>query len=104
MSSRQRACRALRQVSLLTSLHSNLGWQTDDGALKHCFEKHVAVVQAVRFHLGSRHEGFVWLTWFESGQVVEKDSETGRSRGRGFVRIYSEEDAATAVKELNGSK
>jgi len=34
-------------------------------------------------------------------QVVVKDRDTGRSRGFGFVRFASEEDADKAVSEMN---
>jgi RNA recognition motif-containing protein len=34
-------------------------------------------------------------------QVVVKDRDTGRSRGFGFVRYTSEEEAQKAIAEMN---
>ncbi|MBI3947018.1 MAG: RNA-binding protein [Armatimonadetes bacterium] len=39
-----------------------------------------------------------------SSAEVVTDRETGRSRGFGFVEMPNDEDAATAIRQLNGSE
>lgn len=59
----------------------SLPWAVDDARLGEIFSQAGTVVSA---------------------QVV-KDRETGRSRGFGFVEMSTEEEAAAAVQNLNGS-
>src|SRR4030065_1286152 len=39
----------------------------------------------------------------ESGKIIT-DTETGRSKGFGFIEMSSEEDAKKAIEQLNGTK
>ncbi|KAI5844219.1 hypothetical protein BZA05DRAFT_343036, partial [Tricharina praecox] len=59
-----------------------LAWHTDDVTLRAKFEEFGAVEEA----------------------VVVKDRDTGRSRGFGFVRFASEEDADKAVNDMNDTE
>jgi len=56
-----------------------LAWSTDDNRLRQKFEEFGNVEEA----------------------VVVKDRETGRSRGFGFVRFSTEEEATTALDQMN---
>ncbi|KAF2132593.1 RNA-binding domain-containing protein [Dothidotthia symphoricarpi CBS 119687] len=56
-----------------------LAWHTDDQALRQKFEEFGAVEEA----------------------VVVKDRDTGRSRGFGFVRFASDEEASMAQSSMN---
>jgi len=56
-----------------------LAWHTDEAALRARFEEFGAVEEA----------------------VVVKDRDTGRSRGFGFVRYTQEQDAETAITNMN---
>ena len=47
-------------------------------------------------------ELFTQFGTVESAQVIE-DRETGRSKGFGFVEMSSDEEAAAAIKALDGS-
>ncbi|MBI4038242.1 RNA-binding protein [Candidatus Daviesbacteria bacterium] len=58
----------------------SLPWAVDDARLAEIFSQAGTVVSA---------------------QVV-KDRDTGRSRGFGFVEMSTDEEAETAVKNLNG--
>ncbi len=55
------------------------------------------------FHLNSDDLGefFAQVGTVESAKVIE-DRDTGRSRGFRFVEMYSEEEAQTAIEQLNG--
>jgi len=57
----------------------SLSWNTDDNSLRSKFEEFGVVEEA----------------------VVVKDRETGRSRGFGFVKYTNEEDANTAMEQMN---
>ena len=59
----------------------SLPWSVDDAKLREIFSQAGNVVSA---------------------QVV-KDRETGRSRGFGFVEMSTEEEAQSAVNNLNGT-
>jgi len=59
----------------------NLSYQTDDAEL----QDHFATIGTV-----------------ESARVIF-DRDSGRSKGFGFVEMASEDDAAQAVEQLNGS-
>ncbi|TAQ90492.1 hypothetical protein B7494_g1155 [Chlorociboria aeruginascens] len=59
-----------------------LAWHTDEPALRAKFEEYGIVEEA----------------------VVVKDRDTGRSRGFGFVRYGSEEDAEKAIAEMNNTE
>lgn len=56
-----------------------LAWQTDDNRLRQKFEEFGTVEEA----------------------VVVKDRDTGRSRGFGFVRFSSDDDATAAMNAMN---
>ena len=56
-----------------------LAWHTEEGTLRQKFEEFGAVEEA----------------------VVVKDRDTGRSRGFGFVRYTSEDDAQKAINAMN---
>ncbi|MCJ1468973.1 hypothetical protein MMC07_007604 [Pseudocyphellaria aurata] len=56
-----------------------LAWHTDDGALRAKFEEFGPVEEA----------------------IVVKDRDTGRSRGFGFVRYGSDQDADSAIAGMN---
>ncbi|CCU78867.1 glycine-rich RNA-binding protein [Blumeria hordei DH14] len=56
-----------------------LSWQTEEDSLRAKFEEFGAVEEA----------------------VVVRDRETGRSRGFGFVRYTSDQDAETAINAMN---
>jgi len=56
-----------------------LAWHTEEGVLRQKFEEFGAVEEA----------------------VVVKDRDTGRSRGFGFVRFASEDDAQKAINAMN---
>ncbi|KAK3178883.1 hypothetical protein OEA41_001020 [Lepraria neglecta] len=56
-----------------------LAWHTDDAALRAKFEEFGQVEEA----------------------VVVKDRDTGRSRGFGFVKYSQEEDAESAIQQMN---
>lgn len=49
----------------------------------------------------------IWAIFFaqigtvESAKIIE-DRDTGRSRGFGFVKMSSEEEAQAAIEQLNG--
>ncbi len=58
-----------------------LSWGTDDRALASAFEAHGNVTEA----------------------KVISDRETGRSRGFGFVTFTDAQDAAAAIKALDGT-
>ena len=55
------------------------------------------------FHLTSDdlHDFFSRAGTVESAKVIE-DRDTGRSRGFGFVEMSSEEEAQSAIEQLNG--
>jgi len=57
----------------------SLSWNTDDNSLRSKLEEFGVVEEA----------------------VVVKDRETGRSRGFGFVKYTNEEDANTAMEQMN---
>ncbi|MDO8618958.1 MAG: RNA-binding protein [Candidatus Daviesbacteria bacterium] len=59
----------------------SLPWSVDDAKLAEIFSQAGTVVSA----------------------KVIKDRETGRSRGFGFVEMSTDDEADTAVKNLNGS-
>ncbi|KAF8242402.1 RNA-binding domain-containing protein, partial [Wilcoxina mikolae CBS 423.85] len=59
-----------------------LAWHTDDVTLRAKFEEFGTVEEA----------------------VVVKDRDTGRSRGFGFVRYASDEDADRAIAEMNDTE
>lgn len=59
-----------------------LAWHTDDQTLRAKFEEFGPVEEA----------------------VVVKDRDTGRSRGFGFVRFSSEDDATTAMNAMNNTE
>jgi len=56
-----------------------LAWHTDDSALRAKFEEFGSVEEA----------------------VVVKDRDTGRSRGFGFVRFSTDDEATTAMEAMN---
>ncbi|PWW78839.1 RNA-binding domain-containing protein [Tuber magnatum] len=56
-----------------------LAWHTDDNSLRAKFEEFGSVEEA----------------------VVVKDRDTGRSRGFGFVRFSSDDDATNAMNSMN---
>jgi len=56
-----------------------LAWSTDDARLREKFEEYGRVEEA----------------------VVVRDRETGRSRGFGFVRFASDDDATNAMNAMN---
>ncbi|KAI5786360.1 hypothetical protein DFH27DRAFT_487274, partial [Peziza echinospora] len=58
---------------------SGLAWHTDDVALRTKFEEFGTVEEA----------------------VVVKDRDTGRSRGFGFVRFASDDEATAAMNAMN---
>ncbi|NVB41280.1 RNA-binding protein [Pseudenhygromyxa sp. WMMC2535] len=60
----------------------SLSWGTDDQALRAAFEQFGPVEEA----------------------KVINDRDTGRSRGFGFVTFANEDDAQTAMKEMNGAE
>lgn len=59
-----------------------LSWGTDDNGLRTAFEEFGEVVEA----------------------KVITDRETGRSRGFGFVTFADDNDAQTAMAEMNGTE
>ncbi len=59
-----------------------LSWGTDDTGLRTAFEQFGEIEEA----------------------KVIADRETGRSRGFGFVTFTNDEDADTAVQEMNGTE
>jgi len=59
----------------------SLSWGTDASALRHAFEAHGEITDA----------------------VVISDRETGRSRGFGFVTFAESQHASAAIRELNGA-
>ena len=59
-----------------------LSWNTDDNGLRSAFEQFGTV---------------------EDAKVIT-DRESGRSRGFGFVTFGSEEDAQSAIQQMNGAE
>jgi len=59
-----------------------LAWATDDNSLRTKFEEFGTVEEA----------------------IVVKDRDTGRSRGFGFVRYSSDDDATNALNAMNNSE
>src|SRR4051794_34402910 len=59
-----------------------LSWGTDDEALRQAFSKYGEIAEA----------------------KVITDRETGRSRGFGFVSFASDNDAMTAMQEMDGKE
>ena len=60
----------------------NLPYSVDSSALEQLFGAHGTV---------------------ESAQIIN-DRDTGRSKGFGFVEMSTDEEAQTAIRELNGSQ
>lgn len=60
----------------------NLPFSADDSSIKELFSKSGTVTSASVIH----------------------DKETGRSKGFGFIEMSSEQEAATAIENLNGKE
>lgn len=82
---------------LHANLFSGLAWHTDDGALRQKFEEYGQVEDAVSCSVD--HPLVAWLAHVL--QVVVKDRDTGRSRGFGFVKYGTEQEAEAAIAQMN---
>jgi RNA recognition motif-containing protein len=72
--------RFLNKSTIMSKLFvGGLAWHTDDSTLRQKFEEFGAVEEA----------------------IVVKDRDTGRSRGFGFVRFASDDDATNAMNAMN---
>ncbi|KAI2638071.1 hypothetical protein GGS21DRAFT_549116 [Xylaria nigripes] len=82
-----------------------LAWHTQDRVLREKFEEFGPVEEAVGCHEVSisQHEQ-CQADRAADHQVIVKDRQSGRSRGFGFVRYYSEADAQKAIAAMNNSE
>ncbi|CUS07470.1 unnamed protein product, partial [Tuber aestivum] len=93
LSSSESVCNDLRTMTKL--FIGGLAWHTDDNSLRAKFEEYGSVEEAsLRFM-------FRPVTNIFRVKVVVKDRDTGRSRGFGFVRFSSDDDATTAMNSMN---
>jgi RNA recognition motif-containing protein len=79
---------------------SGLAWHTDENALRQKFEEFGTVEEAVSQPHSSMASIIIYAN-ISGAQVVVKDRDTGRSRGFGFVRYNSEQDAESAITAMN---